>query len=467
VGVCVLSCFIFCYNENNLKEKNATNQNIFIHSIIMEGIQSTTIFKHGNTVNNVDNIQQAYDTTLQDYETAMNSVNGANSSYLSRVNSSSNPYLGKNVHFSTGEIAYVTQQGIVKKYTAGDASGKHGCPPISEVQPLSIPWLPAYNQPGTSIPVPPPPSALASSSAKPIPLKSGTPMIPGQSCGNEGKNVFVSTLLNNVKATLKGCFADNPVTRLMTFVGPSPPTPAGNLQNGDFSQPPLGGNSFQYISSSTMVPGWIFNASLMNQSTAWGYPIPYPAGQQAVCLQGGQQNISQMIYLLKGTYTVSFYSCGRPWNGPNGVNVCCGDNWDDVVYAYTPVSNSWRQYSASFTLADSKTYLFGFHARPTTQDRSTALQFVQLIATQVEEETPEPGTYSYEQCQEAAVNGGHQYFALQNVNPKRPKDTVPLATMNQLPPNWVQPLSPARNTEFGHPAPRDKATPLFSPPPAH
>jgi hypothetical protein len=56
--------------------------------------------------------------------------------------------------------------------------------------------------------------------------------------------------------------------------------------------------SYEYISSkNNRVPGWNFNATLINNSTAWGYKIPYPDGNQAVSFQKAGQYIIKNINL--------------------------------------------------------------------------------------------------------------------------------------------------------------------------
>ena len=56
--------------------------------------------------------------------------------------------------------------------------------------------------------------------------------------------------------------------------------------NNNFSDPQLQFNSYEYITSNNKkIPGWTFEASLINNSSAWGYKIPYPDGNQAVSIQ--------------------------------------------------------------------------------------------------------------------------------------------------------------------------------------
>ena len=85
-------------------------------------------------------------------------------------------------------------------------------------------------------------------------LVMGTPMINGQSCGNEGVNVYVNTLMNqNPTSTYKGCYKDDINTPTMTVIGGSP-SPSIAIQNGNFSQPQITNNSYQYFDLYYLIP---------------------------------------------------------------------------------------------------------------------------------------------------------------------------------------------------------------------
>ena len=262
----------------------------------------------------VANLQQEYQSTLAEYETLTAQISGTTTGYLNRVNPN-NPYLGKNIKIGTN-LMYVTQQGVAKWYpnqsVLNSTAGKNNCPSQQSIVTVNIPWSASYETEGVNIPTNPP-------------LITGSPMTAGQSCGNEGTNVFVNKLINNPTASYQGCYADNTTNPLMTFIGGSPQAPSVNLQNANFSAPQLSNNSYEYIDSQTAVPGWsYFYAVLINNSSAWNYPMPYPAGSQALCIQATQL-CGQWLQLNSGTYTLSFYACGRPgYSGANTINVFCG-----------------------------------------------------------------------------------------------------------------------------------------------
>jgi hypothetical protein len=107
--------------------------------------------------------------------------------------SPNNPYLNKNIKLTenTSSImnrgigGYVTEQGLYKPYdtsTYFKSAGKNGCPKNTA------------NSVGIN--------EFSSS------LLQGEPMVAGQSCGNEGKNVYVSRLVDNPISSYVGCYND-------------------------------------------------------------------------------------------------------------------------------------------------------------------------------------------------------------------------------------------------------------------
>ena len=368
----------------------------------------------------INNLKQEYQVALTKYQDLLSEISGNVNGYVSRVNPS-NPYLGKTVSFSTGHVCYVTYQGVVKWYPNPDilnaTAGLNGCPSFSNIMQINLPWLPEYNTPGTIIPTSPP-------------LISGTPITAGQSCGNEGVNVYVDEILTNPSAKFEGCYADSINSPLMKFMGDKPPPPSGNLQNGSFEQPQMANDSYQYISSLSTVPGWDFFAVLINNSSAWGYTMPYPAGNQAACIQG-TQIFGQWINLNAGSYDVTFYACGRP-SGANTINVYCGENSaggtsEPTVLTFTPPTTAWQKYTATINIPSFGNYALGFYGTLTNGDYSTAIQNIKITPTGVTSQ----GSYTYEMCQQAAVDNEYQYFALQDVNPSTSKGYC--AVSNDLP----------------------------------
>lgn len=353
----------------------------------------------------ITNLQQEYQSTLTEYENLVAQVSGSTTGYLNRVNPN-NPYLNKTIRFTTGHIAYVTNQGVVKYIPSMDIWNSVNAP--QQYTQVNIPWDDSWNNNvGAQIPTTPP-------------LIAGTFMTQGQSLGNEGSNIFVNSMINNPKSTYQGCYADNTTSPLMTFIGGAPPPPAGNLQNGNFDQPQIANNSYQYITSGSAVPGWYFSAVIVNNSTAWGYPTPYPNGNQCLCIQA-RQYVAQTLYLQSGPqYKITFVACGRNCcdgsgqSNPINIQLYTTDNqYISNIFSFQPPVNVWTNYSTTFTVQNSQNYQIFFSGTWTAGDRSTAIQNIALNSSG----SGSAGTYTYQQCQNAAVDSGYQYFALQNVNP--------------------------------------------------
>ena len=359
----------------------------------------------------IENLKLEYESTLKDYKNLQNQIKGKVQGYLERVDPS-NKYLNKTVRFTTGHICYVTGKGVVKYVPNMDIWTSTGIP--TTYIDLNIPWDDSYSTPGTIIATTPP-------------LVSGTFLQQNQTIGNEGANVFVDKYVNDsVTATYQGCYADNINSPLMTFIGgaPAPPT---TIINGNFESPQISNNSYQYAhhdagdfqnNHKTLdVHGWDFNAVLINNSSAWGYPMPYPTGSQAACIQG-TQSFSQSIFFQAGVnYTVSFDACGRPgYSGPQIVHIYTDILTDNImpvkIFAFNPPL-TWTKYSHTFTVSDSKYYQLSFKGHTDTGDRSSAIQNIHLSSSGASSDT---GSYTYEQCKQSAMSQGYQYFALQKVN---------------------------------------------------
>lgn len=158
-------------------------------------------------------------------------------------------------------------------------------------------------------------------------------------------------------------------------------TPGNIITNGNFVNPALSTNSYTYFTGANQVPGWIFNnGAIINQSTAWGYPLPYPNGNQAVSIQK-ESSISQNINLSPGTYQLSFKSCGRNCcdnsKESNTIKVTLNGN---IIYTIKPTNNVWTSYATSFTVDKSQTTssTITFSGTWTSSDRSSAIQNIQI-----------------------------------------------------------------------------------------
>ena len=366
--------------------------------------------------NMVDDLINQYNDTLIEFQTLTAKLSGSTTEYINRVNPN-NMYLNKNIKFTTGELAHVTNQGIVKllpqKMTTEEQNffdNESGCPKITNFISLDIPWKTEYNTAGTKIPTKPS-------------LVMGTPMTFKESCGYEGKNVYVDKIINDTTSSYMGCYSDNPTSRTMKFIGGEPKeTPGINIINGNFSQPAIANNSYKDIKNWSEVPGWGFNAVLANNSDIWGFKKPYPYGNQIAVLQK-QQNIAQSLYLPIGTYTVTFSATGRNCCDGSGkgntVNVQINyPTYSKVFATFTPPVDNWQNYSFQFTIEQAQNNQLTFQGTWTASDRSTAIQNVKVMNS---DSNVVNGNYTFEMCKQAAIGEGYKYFALQSANPSTGK----------------------------------------------
>jgi hypothetical protein len=365
---------------------------------------------------NVNNLRQNYKSTIDLYNTAEQNLKDATTAYNNRTNPN-NPYLGQNVCLNNGAggCGYVTHKGVFKwypadnNYTYNSTAGKNNCP--------STPWI---NTPGNgNVYVP---GSVINSDP---PLIVGTPMVAGQSCGFEDEFVFVDKLIdeNLVKPEYQGCYADNPNRHVVNFIGGSPPLPTV-IENGNFDQPDIGNNNYIYMGWWSIwyvrkPVGWTFYAVLANNSSAWGFPMPYPYGNQCAVIQETQWIRQDGIYLQVGVqYTLTFVACGR--------NCCDGSGESNpikillnqiILDTIQPPVNVWTNYSIPFTVSTSQFSTLMFEGTWSTSDRSTAFQNIKIEVGS----GGSGGPYTYEDCKQAAIQNEYQYFGLQNVNPETSK----------------------------------------------
>jgi hypothetical protein len=352
-----------------------------------------------------------YKETLNKYNALTNQIQKNSSNFIERTDSN-NKYLNKIIHFSrSGHLLYVTKQGVAKYIPnpeiLNSISGKNGCPNTSgNYISIDIPWLNEYSIEGTQLPTNPP-------------LIIGKNMQLNESCGNEGSNVFVNRMMSSIPTpTYVGCYQENEANPSMTIVGGKRIFSKNNMiTNGDFSQSAIANNSYQYIDSESRVPGWSFKACLINNSNDWGYPMPYPNGNQCASIQSSQ-SISQSIDLeSEAIYTLTLDACGRDCcdssklSNPINVQLYTTDNqFISTVYNLQPPVSKWTTYTTTFSVENSQKHKLFFTGTWKDGDRSTAIKNIQLTSSS-------NGTYNVERCEEAAILGGYQYFALQNADP--------------------------------------------------
>ena len=154
--------------------------------------------KNKKEIQELIDLDKEYKKKLSQYSNQRQILMRDTNVYLNKISSSENRLLGQNVRFNNGEIGYVTEQGLYKKYDSFDlyqnTIGKNGCP--SNYEQLNI------NRDGNKIGTNPP-------------LNLGSSMEWGQSCGNAGKNVYVINSEEPDEPTYVGCYkssSDNGLT---------------------------------------------------------------------------------------------------------------------------------------------------------------------------------------------------------------------------------------------------------------
>ena len=344
----------------------------------------------------IKQLQTTYDATLAEYQTLLATLSGNTSKYLDRVNPN-NPYLNQTIRFSTGHICYVTGQGVVKFIPSMEIWDSVKAP--KNYIDVNIPWNNEWNNNEGAI-IPTTPQLIA-----------GTFMVKGQSLGAEGQSIYVNKFVTNSETEKRQCHINN---NSMTFIGGEPPKSSSNIVNGNFTQPAIGNNSYQYITSNSAVPGWEFAAVIVNNSGAWGYSMPYPNGSQCLSIQT-TQSVAQTLYLNAGEYTLSFIAIGRPCcdgaGASNPVNISLNGS---VFFTVQPPINKWTNYTKNFSVSTTGNNRILFKGTWGSSDRSTAFQSIQVSAGGGS--NINAGTYTYDMCKNAAMQGGNEYFGLANVN---------------------------------------------------
>ena len=147
-------------------------------------------------------IVQSYFSELDDLDKQFNSVleqyNSSQLAYTNQLNSyveknSANTYQNKNISLANGKKYYVNSKNVAKPFSTNtiytNTQNKNNCP--ANITNIGTPKLPGD-------------------------LIVGSNMIPGQSCGNEGMNVYVSEINSKPVTNYVGCYKDSSTAPTMT-----------------------------------------------------------------------------------------------------------------------------------------------------------------------------------------------------------------------------------------------------------
>jgi len=192
-------------NIDNVLENSLMFNNVLENSTILNNIEepftlSEIVKEQEDREKEMNNIIDERNRNLSDYSNKYKNLLEKTVNFIDTTNKN-NKYSGKNIKFSNGIIGYVTEKGYFKYYTNFESfqknAGKNGCP--KEVIELNISVY-NYNKVGEIIPTNPP-------------LIVGTPMEINQRCGNEGKNLQVTSIQEkNSPFTYLGCFKSIPMS---------------------------------------------------------------------------------------------------------------------------------------------------------------------------------------------------------------------------------------------------------------
>jgi autotransporter-associated beta strand protein len=152
------------------------------------------------------------------------------------------------------------------------------------------------------------------------------------------------------------------------------------FQNASFASPAIADNSYTYSLPAGLIWSGGGNAPvLINNSTAWGYSIPYPGGDQAISLQETGAISQTLNFTSPGTYVLTFYSEER--GGQTNPGAIYLDGGTAAVATWTaPSGAAWTQFSENITIATAGTHGITFAGTTGGSDQSCAIDDIGLSA---------------------------------------------------------------------------------------
>jgi len=158
---------------------------------------------------------------------------------------------------------------------------------------------------------------------------------------------------------------------LRLLPGPVAPT----VQNASFESPNIGNNNYVYEAPTSWTTGGGANGgAIVNNSSAWGYTIPYPDGNQAFSLQE-TANITQSVNLQPGSYMITWWQASRQGqDNPYYFQL----NGANVGAELSTTNTAWTAVSETFTIPAAGNYTIGFLGT-SAADQSVGLDEISLI----------------------------------------------------------------------------------------
>ena len=427
---------------NDLEEKETTTIQGFSNSLNEENEESAQIVEGFTTqqttsmsetivtpsspvsqevlsqLSELNKLQTQYDSLIEQYKTA-------NSSSIDKVkttltNITNNPYANKNVTLSNGKTYYVTNKGTAKLYdstaTYYATNGKNNCPSGS-----------------TSLNV----GTLSSDTI------SGSNMVSGQSCGNEGSSVFVNEVLNTPSSTYLGCYNDSTTIPSMKSVNNG-----SKIYNYETCQEAAVNSGSSYFGlqgldtttnlSSCYVSNDLTNAQKYGEATTlcnsdsdgnvYGNTLvnaiyESPSGNATYINTYGDAPSRAMKLVNGGSRTFTYEKCKQQaintnskyfglqaFNSGNQLAQCTLSN------DFTEASKYGKRYFYS-TGKDGKKYGGGW-SNSIYQIENDLANYQGCYNDRTDAPAMTPigdgkSTYSFSTCKDEAVKSGYKYFALQ------------------------------------------------------
>ena len=407
--------------QDNIQDISLTKQTVDL-------LRKTNISKGEQET--IQNLKNQYDSTLKQYQALISQISGSTTDYYDRVNPN-NPYLGKVIQLQSGELFYVTNQGVAKYIPSMDVykqvSGKNGFPDKDQITPVSISWDTSYQSAGMTMPTKPP-------------LITGTPVQVGQSVGNEGTNVYVDTMNDNPQSSYVGCYNNLPPSTEVMFV---PKMTSSNNSNGYVASA-----SSVYQNNNSFTGPW--NAFNLDINT-WWHTYTDSANNLYDGNTGQYKGTTQTLVWNAGTYIGEWLQLNCPSAIPltryeiQGRQGCCGNpNGRDpntwLILGFNASNNSWYTVDyqqnisfnwklLSFNISDPTPYnayrililVAGDNKAPAGNRSCIQISQWKLYTSSNYVSNPKTamtnvGSMNFDKCQSYALNSGNQYFGLQSVD---------------------------------------------------
>ena len=253
-------------------------------------------------------LQTEFKSTLAVYDALQVGIVTKSREY---IQTSSSPYLNKNIRFPNNVVDYVTAAGVRKYYVnptiLNATAGKNGCPIASELTQLSSNDIPVGTQLGSN-------------------------MIQGQSCGNEGKNVRVTATVNDSTTRYVGCYKDNPSRAMSNSM-----TNGSNNYSYETCKSAATAGGYKYFGLQNVLAdgkAQCFVSNNLNQAQKYGVSIIQ--NQEVLWSSGtatGKKNVAKLTH--SGTLTITSPSGQVLFTSPNAPGDCeNGGKINSIVATY-------------------------------------------------------------------------------------------------------------------------------------